>query len=95
MCGKAVIASDAGGLSDIVVNGKTGLLVPPRDDVRLQTAVEELLADEPRRVGMGDAGRVRAEEFMASRVTKDVEKVLGDVLAQRNAYAQYARSSVW
>jgi glycosyltransferase involved in cell wall biosynthesis len=48
--GRAVVASDVGGLRDLVVDGETGLLVPPRDVAALRAALERLLThDELRR----------------------------------------------
>jgi glycosyltransferase involved in cell wall biosynthesis len=49
-----------GGLLDLVVDGETGLLVPPRDPPALRAALERLLADEELRRRLGAAGRERA-----------------------------------
>jgi glycosyltransferase involved in cell wall biosynthesis len=84
-CGKAVVASDTGGLSDIVVDGETGLLVPPGDPIALRLAIDDLLADAGRREAMGAAGRDRARRFFASAVAAQVEGVYLDVLAERMA----------
>lgn len=56
-CGVPVIASDVGGLPEVVRRGETGLLVPPRDPHALAEAALSLLADEPRRAAMGRAAR--------------------------------------
>lgn len=82
-CGKAVVASDVGGLPDIVVDGETGLLVPPGDPLALRVALDELLADARRREAMGAAARVQATRFFASAVAAQVEAVYLDVLAER------------
>lgn len=52
-CGCPVIASDVGGLGEIVVHGQTGLTFPPGDSCRLQESLARLLADPPlaRRLG--------------------------------------------
>jgi glycosyltransferase involved in cell wall biosynthesis len=81
--GKAVIASDIGGLADIVVPGETGLLVPPGDPIALGAAIDALLADPARREAMGSDGRLRARRFFASTVAAQVERVYEDVLSQR------------
>ena len=44
--GRAVVASDVGGLKDLVEHERTGLLVPPQDPAALRAALERLLADE-------------------------------------------------
>jgi glycosyltransferase involved in cell wall biosynthesis len=59
--GLPVVASDVGGLRELVDDGVTGLLVPPRDARALAAALSSLLEDAERRRAMGDAGRARAE----------------------------------
>jgi D-inositol-3-phosphate glycosyltransferase len=59
-CGIPVVATAVGGLTDTVVDGVTGVLVPPRDPVALATAVNRLLVDDDRRRLMGRAGAHRA-----------------------------------
>lgn len=55
--GVPVVASNVGGLSEIVQPNKTGLLVPPDDPVELAQALRVLLPDHARRKKLGDAGR--------------------------------------
>ena len=59
-CEVAVVASDAGGLPEVVENGVTGLVVPRGDSDALARAIGSLLADPARRRQMGQAGRARA-----------------------------------
>jgi glycosyltransferase involved in cell wall biosynthesis len=59
-CGVPVIASAVGGLLDTVVDGTTGMHVPPRAPGAIACAVRALLDDEPRRQAMGLAGVRRA-----------------------------------
>jgi phosphatidylinositol alpha-mannosyltransferase len=63
-CGTPVVASDIDGYRE-VVTPETAVSVPPGDADALVGAVESLLADEPRRVAMGEAARRRAEEHFA------------------------------
>jgi len=60
-CGTPVVASAVGGMIDSVVDGVTGVHVPPRDPERLAEALAPLLADPERRATYGAAGveRVR------------------------------------
>jgi glycosyltransferase involved in cell wall biosynthesis len=60
--GKPVVASAVGGLRDLVVDGETGLLVPPRDPAALRAALERLLGDRELRLRLGAAARERARE---------------------------------
>ncbi len=59
-CGVPVLASAVGGLIDTVVDGTTGLHVPPRSPERIAEALNELLPDVDRRRAFGQAGARRA-----------------------------------
>jgi starch synthase len=59
-CGTAVVASRVGGIPEVVVDGETGLLVPPDDPAALAAAVNSLVADPDRAAAMGLDGRARA-----------------------------------
>jgi glycosyltransferase involved in cell wall biosynthesis len=73
--GKPVVATPVGGTPELVVDGETGVLVPPGDADALARALTELLADAPRAARMGEAGRARVlAEFSAAAM---VERVLG------------------
>jgi type III pantothenate kinase len=52
----------------VVLDGRTGVLVPPRDPAALAAALGDLLADPARARGLGEAGRRRVEEFSATAV---------------------------
>jgi glycosyltransferase involved in cell wall biosynthesis len=67
--GKAVVATRVGGLPDLVVEGETGLLVPPGDPQALAAALAELLLDPERRARMGAAGRERRREMFSIEAT--------------------------
>lgn len=67
--GRPVVASNVGGLRDVVVDGETGLVVPPRDPTALRAALERLLADEELRRRLGATGRERAQERFSWDVT--------------------------
>jgi glycosyltransferase involved in cell wall biosynthesis len=60
--GRPVVATSVGGLVDAVVDGSTGVLVPPRDPAALRCALERLLADAELRRRLGAAARDRARE---------------------------------
>lgn len=59
-CGKPVVASRVGGIPEAVVEGQTGLLVPPEDPQALARAVIRLCADPQEAARLGQAGAVRA-----------------------------------
>ena len=67
-CGKAVVATTAGGIPEVVADGDTGVLVPPRDHTALAQAIVRLLTNEDLRARMG-AGRSRARARALHRGT--------------------------
>ena len=60
-CGLPVVATTAGALPEVVEDGRSGILVPPRDHYALAGAIKCLLKDEPLRRAMGEEGRRRVE----------------------------------
>jgi glycosyltransferase involved in cell wall biosynthesis len=63
--GRPVVASAVGGLLDLVVDGETGLHVPPRDPAALRAALERLLGDAELRARLGAAARERAARLLS------------------------------
>ncbi|TML70995.1 MAG: glycosyltransferase family 4 protein [Actinobacteria bacterium] len=61
--GRPVVATAVGGLADAVVDGETGLLVPPNDPPALRAGLERLLGDPALRRRLGDAARRRAVDL--------------------------------
>ena len=79
---RPVVASAVGGLLDLVVDGETGVLVPPRDARALREALERLLADPDLRRRLGEAGRARVQErFSWPAVTDATIAAYEDALA--------------
>lgn len=79
--GKPVIACNAGGPSEIVLHGVTGLLVPPNDPEAMGIAIAELLNDAHKRSRMGAAGAVRyQEQFTADAMSSSVANLYRKVL---------------
>jgi glycosyltransferase involved in cell wall biosynthesis len=72
---RPVVATAVGGTPELVADGETGVLVPPRDVDALVRALDELLADPERGRRLGNAGRQRVTaEFDADAAA---ERVLG------------------
>jgi glycosyltransferase involved in cell wall biosynthesis len=78
--GRPIVASRIGGLTDIIVDGQSGLLVPPGDAQALQQAIQCLLDDPERRACMGIMARQRVVEFQAKSVVSRIEEVYHEVL---------------
>jgi glycosyltransferase involved in cell wall biosynthesis len=84
--GLACVVSDAGGLAEAVVDGRTGRVVPAGDEGALAVALTELLGDGERRAAMGAAGRARvAERYSFEAVTVQLERLLLELRAERKA----------
>src|SRR3954451_21605121 len=81
-CEVLVVASDAGGLPEVVEHGVTGLVVPRGDVAALASAIGSLLEDPERRRRMGIAGRRRAvENFDWDRTAEQFEQVYHEIRA--------------
>ncbi len=81
--GLPVVATRVAGIPELVVEGETGRLVPPRDPAALREQLASLLGDGALRRRMGEAGRQRVcKEFSVSRMVRRTEQVLLEV-AQR------------
>jgi glycosyltransferase involved in cell wall biosynthesis len=75
-CGKPIVATTAGGMPEVVKNGTTGILVPPRDHDAMADAIVRLLTNEQARREMGAAGQARARVyFSAERMVQDTYDV--------------------
>src|SRR5882672_496542 len=66
--GVPAVGTRINGLRDAVVDGVTGLLVPPKNTAALAGALANLLKDEPKRKQMGNAARERARNLFDSRI---------------------------
>jgi L-malate glycosyltransferase len=78
---KPIIATDVGGVSEAVVNGVNGLLVPPKDSSALAKAIVMLLDDQNKSNFMGqNSRRIIEEQFnldtVVSQLTKCYEKIV-------------------
>lgn len=72
-----VVASRAGGLPEVVVDGRTGILVAPGDERQLQEAMDRILRDPDLRASMGAAARERAlEQFSRSRQVRELTRII-------------------
>jgi glycosyltransferase involved in cell wall biosynthesis len=80
LMGKPVIATRMGGLSDIVVDGETGLLVPAGDPLALRDAIQSLLDDPEQQKLMGNMAMQRIAAFQAKSVVPRIEQVYCDLL---------------
>lgn len=62
-CAKPVVVSNVGGLPEVVEDGITGFVVPPRDEKETAKAIEKLILDEELRTIVGNRGRERVKKL--------------------------------
>lgn len=80
-----VIGSDIGGITEVIKNGKTGLLVKPGSSMELTKALSFILLNPRKAKKMGEAGRKRVEEKFTSEImAKNYELLYYDLLERNN-----------
>ena len=84
-CGTPVVASDAPGLRESVVDGETGLLVPHGNVPAMAGALGRLAANLPLVSSMGQRARRFAEGFTWDRAAQETERHLSELTATRTA----------
>jgi D-inositol-3-phosphate glycosyltransferase len=96
-CGVPVVASAVGGLVDTVVDGVTGVHVPPRRPGLVAEAVAGLLADPARRAALGAAGARRARRrYGWDRIARSTLEVYAGLPAGAGfAHAPTGQSERW
>jgi len=79
--GKPIVATRVGGVPFLVEDGRTGILVEPKDPGQLSAAISRILEDTTLAARMGRAGRLRAERlFNWRRIAKMTEKLYEEIL---------------
>ena len=79
--GVPVVATDVGGIPEIIMNSESGLLVPPGNELELRNAIRRVLKDRELAVELGSNGRRAVEErYSWNRVTEEIEKAYEDAL---------------
>ena len=79
--GRAVVVTDAGGLSEVVQDGVQGFVVPTRNPAELAQRIVRLLRDPGLRSRMGEAGRLRSADFHIGRAVRRIQTVYEDLLS--------------
>lgn len=82
--GKPVVASNVGGIPDLVHHRQNGFLVEPSDVNGLSAAIEKLLADENLRREMGKRGQAMAHNFSAGKMVDKIDALYTSLLHRKN-----------
>ena len=86
--GKAVIGTTPGGHADMIVPGKTGLLVPSGDIDALTQAMKNLISQPELRDRLGAAARERSMLYTASVAVPQFEQFYKRIIGQSNGHNQ-------
>jgi len=81
--GKPIVASDIGGIPDLIVHGKNGFLVPPKNPVQLAKYIQILLEDEKKREKMGQAGKEMALNFSKEIMVERISDLYKGLMTQK------------
>ena len=85
-CARPVVATSVGGIPEVVVDGETGFLVPPRDPEALAAAIGRLISDRGLREKMGAAGLARVQSaFSAEHMVRNTLRVYERVVRSDNS----------
>ncbi|HEV3211865.1 MAG TPA: glycosyltransferase family 4 protein [Acidimicrobiales bacterium] len=83
--GRPVVATAVGGLAGVVLDGVTGVLVPPRDPAALAAAIQGLLDDPARAAAMGAAGRTHAATYSVRLAAPRFDDLLAAMVERHRA----------
>jgi glycosyltransferase involved in cell wall biosynthesis len=72
---KPIIASNVGGIPDLIRNGENGILIPPASPDKLAEAIIDLIKSEDKRNRMGERGRFIAESYSDKAMVEKIEKL--------------------
>jgi glycosyltransferase involved in cell wall biosynthesis len=83
--GKPLVATDIPGCREAVVDGETGLLVPPKNPIALAAALQKLIESPELRARMGIAGRRRVEQYFSDSIICRETLLVYEALVNRRA----------
>ncbi len=81
---KPIVASNIGGIPDLVSHGKNGFLVPPKDPRELANYIQILIEDEEKRAEMGKAGKEMVENFSKEKMVEKIAELYKELIIQKN-----------
>jgi glycosyltransferase involved in cell wall biosynthesis len=82
--GRPVVATTTGGITDMIVDGENGLLVPPGDEYKLAAAMARLLNDDELRARLAAGTQERVQRFTSSAVAERLEAVYARVAPRKS-----------
>ncbi len=94
-CGRAVIGTSAGGTQEYIVDGESGIIIPPKDVDAITSSLLQLLTDDEERRRLGRNARQRVlERFQRTEIARQTAKLYelaGQRFAKRHMYSIYLK----
>jgi glycosyltransferase involved in cell wall biosynthesis len=81
--GRPVVASNTGGIPDLIRHGDNGLLVPPGDKSALADAILKLILNPARAEAMGECGKAHCREFGLPAMVAKIDRLYVELLEER------------
>ena len=81
--GRPIVASNIGGIPDLVVDGENGYLVPVGDVETLAARIRKLLDDPEKREEMGECGKKIAIDYSANAMVQKIDRVYRKLVVSR------------
>ena len=78
--GKPIVASNVGGIPDLVEHDRNGLLVPPGDEKALAASIKQLINDPEKAKLMGQRGRKRCNQFSVEAMVAKIDNLYQELL---------------
>lgn len=83
--GKPVVGTDVGGISEAIVDGTNGFLIPPEDVDALISALQDLIGEKDLRMKMGESGVKRARSnFSIEGTVTEISKIYLELLEENS-----------
>jgi len=82
--GKPIVASNTGGIPDLVIHGKNGFLVPPKNPKELAKYIQVLIEDKDKREKMSLKGKEMSLNFSAEIMIEKIASLYKELLIQKN-----------
>ena len=93
-CGRAVIGTSAGGTREYLVDGESGVIVPPRDTDALAEAIIGVLADDNERARLALNARARVlEKFQRKEIARQTVELYKLAIARFSPSPSYTRKA--
>lgn len=84
--GKPIVASDVGGITDLIVDGKNGFLVPTGNVETMVARIDDLLENPEKRKKMGKNGKSRSVNYSSDLMVKKIDRLYRAVLQQKHRF---------